>query len=193
MAYATYERSAYWDDDFRPLRDAGKGILEVLRQDETSSHGDLFLRINASATKAGTNAPAILEAEANPSHRYFRSDKKNDDENNDTTGLFGRPPIMDVPQVHHTDTVLVPPRLQDMMQNVRTQMLMGLFSEAGLAWVALDDTVHLWSYRQGAMGSAGEAEGSQFLSFQVPGGRNQVIVSVGLAPPKRGAFVRLEL
>jgi hypothetical protein len=91
-------------------------------------------------------------------------------------------------------------------------MLMGLFPQAGLAWMALDDTVYLWSFRSTATtyGPDGQpAGGSQFLQLTVPGGagatavggagaaapatsssvgNRPIIVSVGLAPPKPGEF-----
>jgi nuclear pore complex protein Nup155 len=56
---------------------------------------------------------------------------------------------------------------------------MGLLREANLAWMSSDDKLFLWSTRAGA-------NGSSFCSFVTPSG--QSIVSVGIAPPKKGVF-----
>mmetsp|Transcript_14692 Transcript_14692/g.35843 ORF Transcript_14692/g.35843 Transcript_14692/m.35843 type:complete len:1892 (-) Transcript_14692:135-5810(-) len=202
-ATTDYERGAYWDDDFRPLRDAGKFILDALRQDESSPNADLYVRINSSSTaptwsessRVAISSSSLDQQESNPSHRYFSAESSsgsNGNNNNNNNDMY-RTDVGEAAVVRHRETLPLPGHLREMMSRVRTQMLMGLFPQAGLAWMALDDTVYLWSYRSTGTtyGPDGRpVAGAQFLKFTVPstGGNRPIIVSVGLAPPKPGVF-----
>ena len=202
------ERSRYWRDDFRPLRDAGKNVLRMLRRDETSAHGDLYRRIMSQnprgsriaglGNRSGNGAsdtgrsPTIREvgdAEANPAHRYFAGD----DGSNPIAGSdasSGPESVQIAGPFKHSQTIPLPPYLQEVRSKAKVSILMGLFPDAELAWMTTDDTVYLWTYHQNSANtngirSAGGGE-NQFLEFRVPS--RQPIVSVGLAPPKKGAL-----
>ena len=195
---------SYWKDDFRPLRDAGKNVLQMLRRDETSVHGDLYRRImstnpagrigiNGTGTAFGGDSSSTLvganDVNSNPAHRYFPSEEAEtnardvNSETNTTDVEVGGP-------MKHTQTIPLPPYLQEMRSKVKFATRMGLFPEAELAWMTTDDTVYLWTYHQNSgnangIRSGGGAE-NQFLEFRVPS--HQTIISVGLAPPKKGAL-----
>lgn len=194
----------YWKDDFRPLRDAGKNVLQMLRRDETSVHGDLYRRImstnpagrigvgsrininggngnvGASSTMAAAN-----DADSNPAHRYFPSEEAehNSSDSNDINIDVDGP-------IKHNQTIPLPPYLSEMRSKAKVSILMGLFPQAELAWMTTDDTVYLWTYHQNSGYANGIRSGggveNQFLEFRVPS--HQPIVSVGLAPPKKGVF-----
>ena len=192
------ERGEYWKDDFRPLRDAGKNVLQMLRRDETSVHGDLYRRImstnpsgrNGIGMSIGGSSSSTMavanDADLNPAHRYFPSDdggKNSTDGTNSTDGDIVGP-------IKHNQTIPLPPYLIEVRKKAKVSLLMGLFPEAEIAWMAADDTVYLWTYQQntssaGGLRGQGGAE-SQFLEFQVSS--RQPIISVGLAPPKKGAY-----
>ena len=161
----------YWNDDFRPLQDAGKGILSMLRRDETSAHGDLYRRIisNTPTTTTTTTTTNNGDVESNPAHHYFTPDQ------NDST-------------VQHVETIPLPSGLQEKRKNARISTMMGLFPQGELAWLTVDDTVHLWTYHTSIQRTTDRVVGmnseNQILEFQMPS--KQPIVSVGLAPPKPG-------
>jgi hypothetical protein len=174
----------YWQDDFRPLRDAGKGILAMLRRDEMSTHGDLYRRIISGTSSASNNNSG--EAETNPAHHYFypnvssngsaASDKSFVADGKEST-------------IRHMGTIPLPPELEEKRKNVKMSTMMGLFPQGHLAWLTIDDTVYLWSYHSSLDGSSdGGAEesamSSQMIEFQMPS--KQIIISVGLANPKPG-------
>lgn len=211
------ERIRYWTDDFRPLRDAGKNILQMLRRDETSVHGDLYRRImsaNPRGSRVGVGSTRIgvcnnmatggssstmrdpSDVESNSAHRYFPNydDTKGGTSNNGSTNNNTDTDIMQVAgPIKHKQTIPLPPYLQEVRSKAKVSILMGLFPEAELAWMTTDDTVYLWTYHQNSgnangIRSAGGGE-NQFLEFRVPS--RQPIVSVGLAPPKKGAFLFL--
>lgn len=81
----------------------------------------------------------------------------------------------------HERSVPLPPYMAKELQNVKTISLMGLLTEAGLAWLTVDDKLFLWPY---AVQDA--REGPSFISFQAPNG--QCVLSVGLATPPKGLF-----
>lgn len=78
----------------------------------------------------------------------------------------------------HVRSVAPPDYLLQELEGVQRQLLMGILAEAGLAWITVDDKLYLWHFRDGDQGMV--------LRFQVPDG--QCIVSVGLAPPREGAW-----
>ncbi|KAL3925645.1 MAG: hypothetical protein SGILL_000273 [Bacillariaceae sp.] len=175
----------YWQDDFRPLRDAGKGILAVLRRDEMSTHGDLYRRIISSTTStASTNNG---DAETNPAHHYFypgsSSNNNGSSESDKTFEIDGKEST-----IHHMGTIPLPPALAEKRKKVKMSTMMGLFPQGQLAWLTIDDTVYLWSYNSSLDGTSdGAAEAgrsSQMMEFQMPS--KQTILSVGLAKPKPG-------
>ncbi|MGK3755701.1 MAG: hypothetical protein ACI8RD_008011 [Bacillariaceae sp.] len=210
------QNNQYWRDDFRPLRDAGKNVLQMLRRDETSVHADLYRRIMSTnqvgrSSRTSSASRTGNDADSNPAHRYFPYDsddtsKKGDSANNssnsngnngnsnnnnnnvDASGVAAGP-------IKHAQTIPLPPYLREVRSKAKVAILMGLFPEAQLAWMTTDDTVYLWAYHQnsgningirsGGCGSSGVE--NQFLEFKVPSG--QPIVSVGLAPPKKGELV----
>mmetsp|Transcript_14798 Transcript_14798/g.34244 ORF Transcript_14798/g.34244 Transcript_14798/m.34244 type:complete len:1911 (+) Transcript_14798:203-5935(+) len=208
------ERSQYWRDDFRPLRDAGKNVLQMLRRDESSVHGDLYRRImstNPRGARIGSVGTRINEssgvagssmmrdptdAESNPAHRYFPSSdeeasgRPSADSNAKGNGNVDADALQISGPIKHKQTIPLPPYLQEVRSKAKVSILMGLFPEAELAWMTTDDTVYLWTYHQNSSNangirSAGGGE-NQFLEFRVPS--RQPIVSVGLAPPKQGVF-----
>ncbi len=189
------QRSEYWKDDFRPLRDAGKNVLQMLRRDETSVHGDLYRRIMSTNPSgrigiggggASSTASTITNsADSNPAHRYFPSEEA---ENSSTDANDADIDV--VGPIKHNQTIPLPPYLLEMRSKAKVSILMGLFPEAELAWMTTDDTVYLWTYHQNSGNANGIRSGggveNQFLEFRVPS--RQPIISVGLAPPKKGAF-----
>ena len=216
-AAAQDQLGEYWKDDFRPLRDAGKNVLKMLRRDETSVHGDLYRRImstnpsgrigvsvgidvgngtmNGAGGSASSKIAAVNDTDSNPAHRYFPSEEaetnsnsnSNSDGNNDTNIDVAGP-------IKHNQTIPLPPYLLEMRSKAKVSILMGLFPEAELAWMTTDDTVYLWTYHQNSGNANGIRSGggveNQFLEFRIPS--RQPIVSVGLAPPKKGAFCVLQ-
>jgi hypothetical protein len=147
-------RSDYWNDDFLPLQSAGKIILSILRDDETSTHGDLYRRI-LSTTPSSPSATTAVPSDSTESvdHHYF------------SKGAW-----------KHSQSIPLPPFLQEQLSKAKMSSMMGLFPEAELAWMTIDDCIYLWTYTRSADG--------EFLFFQVPS--HQPIVSVGIAPPKQG-------
>lgn len=145
-------QSDYWNDDFLPLRNAGKSILKVLRSDETSSHGDLYRRILSTTPTTTSTIPS----DADPINHHYFSD-----------GCW-----------KHSQSMPLPPFLQEKLSKAKQYSMMGLFPEAELAWLTIDDCIYLWTFTRSADG--------ELLYFQVPS--QQPIVSVGIAPPKPGKY-----
>jgi Nup133 N terminal like len=187
IATSSVPTDEYWQDDYRPLRDAGKGILAILRRDETSSHGDLYRRI---ISKVGSGA----DAETNPDHHYFYPGSISNQPANGTNGTSPKNEIFTVDSkespIQHVGTIPLPSELQAKREKVKISTMMGLFPQGELAWLTVDSTVYLWSYNSAldgtTAGAAKAGESSQMIEFQMQG--NQPIVSVGLAPPKDGKF-----
>ena len=191
------QQNRYWGDDFRPLRDAGKNVLEMLRRDETSVHGDLYRRIMSKTNQGqsritgSSSRPTI--SDVNPSHRYFPSKDDNKNEQRSSSSNSNIDHDFDVSgSMKHTQTIPLPPYLRQVRSKAKAAILMGLFPEAQMAWMTSDSTVYLWAYHQnsgninGIRGNGGDGVENQFLEFEVPSG--QPIISVGLAPPKQGAY-----
>lgn len=150
-------RSDFWKDDFVALQSAGKSILNVLRQDESSAHGDLYRRIlSTTSTTATTTSSADL-----PNHHYFSNGAWN-----------------------HLQSIPLPAFLQQELSKAKLSTMMGLFPEAEMAWMTIDDSIYLWTYASGDNSNVNTNTSNEFLHFQVPS--HQPIVSVGLAPPKKG-------
>lgn len=74
----------------------------------------------------------------------------------------------------HEQSLPLPPHLQNEANSVRYSLQMGLLPEANLAWMSVDDKLFLWSFE----------DQENFLDLKMASG--QCIVSVGIAPPKKG-------
>ncbi|CAJ1953445.1 unnamed protein product [Cylindrotheca closterium] len=135
-------QSDYWNDDFLPLRNAGKSILKVLRSDETSTHGDLYRRILSTTSTTSNTIPS----DADPINHHYFSDGK----------------------WKHAQSMPLPSFLQEKLAKAKQYSMMGLFPEAELAWLTIDDSIYLWTFTRSADG--------ELLYFQVPS--QQPIVSV---------------
>lgn len=151
---APFDRSEFWKDDFGVLQHAGKSILNVLRQDQDSESGDLYRRIQSTPS---TTDP---EDKLRLNHKYFSG------------GSW-----------KHGQSIPLPPHLQEQLSKTKMSTMMGMFPEAELAWMTIDDKVYLWTYTRSSE--------SYFLDFQIPS--HQPIVSVGLASPKKGKFFGLKV
>lgn len=149
--------SEYWKDAFVPLQHAGKAILQVMRKDETSPHGDLYRRILSTPSTVPTTSG---EMESIPNHHYFF----------DGGG-----------RCSHKQSIPLPAYLQDQLAQAKVSNVMGLFEQAQMAWMTIDDTIYVWSYNYASM-----SEQTEFLHFRVPS--HQPIISAGLARPKPGVF-----
>ena len=156
------DRSEYWKDDFVPLQNAGKSILNALRKDESCAHGDLYRRIISTTPTTTTAGTGMNDSDSTvPNHHYF------------SKGAW-----------KHKQSIPLPPYLQEQISKAKMSTMMGLFPQAQLAWMTVDDKVYLWTYN-------GQSSDSEFMDFQVPS--HQPIVSVGLAPPKQGKTTRFSL
>jgi Nup133 N terminal like len=185
----------YWRDDFRPLQDAGKHILGVLRKDESNPQGDLYRRI---ISKVGSGA----DPEINPDHHYFYpgiankpSDGISSTNNNGSASTNNWTFTTDSKEspIRHVGTVPLPPELQDRRKKVKISTMMGLYPQGELSWLTVDQTVFLWSYNSALDGTPDGAsragESTQVMEFEMPS--KQPIVSVGLAPPKPGKWLEI--
>jgi Nup133 N terminal like len=196
------DRSSYWNDDFHPLYDAGKIILAKLRNDEQK--GDLYRRIMsktpANATTVATSGPGGASSRSNGTSNggvaggvgpagSAADDAASEESNNydPSHHYFPNGPV------RHSKSIPLPPYLQDLLTTkLKVSTTMGLFPQAEMAWMTIDDTVYLWTYNASFVSSGNVGTGmsatyhpsNHFLEFQVPS--RQPIISVGLAPPKPG-------
>ena len=164
----TQQLSDYWKDDFTPLQAAAARINAALREDEQNA--DLYRRISSGSGPS--------------SHLYFP-----DSNNNNNNSIV--PPLL---KLQHSKSVPLPPLIQEKLNGVKMQSLMGLMAPADLAWITVDDQLYLWSYdartgfcspSRSATTTSTAVNPKQFCSISVPTG--ECIVSVGLVRPKRGA------
>ena len=175
----------YWKDDFRPLRDAGKGILRMLRTDETSANSDLYRRIISSTSNSRSNSNGA-DVETNPAHHYFFPGSVTTTGKSENNKKF----VVDdnASTIKHIGTIPLPPELEEKRKKVKLSTMMGLFPQGQLAWLTIDDTVYLWSYNSSLDGTSdGAADvgmSSQTMYHQMD--TKQTILSVGLAKPKPG-------
>lgn len=196
------DRSSYWNDDFRPLQDAGKIILTKLRNDE--QQGDLYRRIlaktpavttttspsvSSGTTTGGTNGGVggiRTAADASGTVGFADSTAPAEQSMNDPAHhYFPNGPV------DHAKSIPLPPYLQGLLATkLKISTTMGLFPQAEMAWMTIDDTVYLWTYNisfvSGSAGTSSRDPSNHFLEFQVPS--RQPIISVGLAPPKPGKY-----
>ena len=169
------ELSDYWNDDFTPLQAAAEQINAALREDEQNA--DLYRRISSGN---GTSSHLYFPCAAGAGAGGAAADSHSSN---------NVPPLQ---KLQHSKSVPLPPLIQEKLNGVKMQSLMGLMAPADLAWIAVDEQLYLWSYAartgfrspsSGGGGAAG-ANASQFCSFTVPTG--ECIVSVGLVRPKQG-------
>jgi nuclear pore complex protein Nup155 len=212
----------YWEDDFTPLQAAGKSILSALRQDESAPDADLYRRITSGSSttrpSSSTSSSSSLDI---PGHRYFGMD----DMTTTTTSSTAAASATGTPNsgssrgggtgggknskgtsflnMRHERSVPLPSYLAQQLKATKVSTYMGLFPEADLAWMTVDDSLYLWSYTGTRSNFAGPSTAltlvnnnqqhqypnndgtmEDFLSFTVP--THRPIVSVGLVPPKPG-------
>jgi nuclear pore complex protein Nup155 len=156
----------YWNDDFTPLQAAGQAVLHALREDEAAPDADLYRRI----THSGSG-----------SHLYFaeQSNVGGGGSNGGASSGASTGPTPPVVSMKHIRSVPLPKFLEEKLRTTQSHSLMGLLSQAKLAWMSVDHTVYLWSFH-----ATETANGSTFCSFAVPSG--QPVVAVGLVRPKKG-------
>lgn len=213
----------YWEDDFTPLQAAGKSILSALRQDESAPDADLYRRIASGSSTRPSSSTSSSSSLDVPGHRYFGMDETT----TTTTGSSAAASTIGTPtsgsirgvgigggggknskgtpflNMRHERSVPLPSYLAQQLKTTKVSTYMGLFPEADLAWMTVDDSLYLWSYTRTRSNVAGPSTAltlvnnnqqhlypnndgtmEDFLSFEVPGHRP--IVSVGLVPPKPG-------
>lgn len=78
----------------------------------------------------------------------------------------------------HQRSIPLPPHLEKEVKSVKVSLLMGLLPEINLAWMSVDHKLFLWSI---------DDENENFMDLEIKSG--QCIVSVGLAPPKKGTYL----
>jgi hypothetical protein len=212
-AAAVADRSSYWNDDFRPLQDAGRAVLAKLRDDE--QQGDLYRRIMAKTPAALVSNSAAPGGRGNGTSNVGGGIRSGTDgsgpagfASDAAAAAAGEEPANDPAHhyfpngpVQHAKSIPLPPYLQGLLTTkLKISTTMGLLPQAEMAWMTIDDTVYLWTYHHsfvsgtGGVGGASSSSSStaagggdpshQFLEFQVPS--RQPIISVGLAPPKPG-------
>ena len=120
------------------------------------------------------------------------NDALRSDEENATADLYSRSQALGTHQYYYNNTgnnvsqqqqtlrhvksVPLPALLQQQIRNANnSSFYMGLLAEPRLVYVAADAVLYLWCITDNSL-----------CSFTVPSG--QPIVSVGLAPPKKGKF-----
>lgn len=216
----------YWEDDFTPLQAAGKSILSALRQDESAPDADLYRRITSGSSTRSSSSTSSSSSLDIPGHRYFGLDETT----TTTTGSSAAASTIGTPtsgsnrgfgiggvgggggknskgtsflNMRHDRSVPLPSYLAQQLKTTKVSTYMGLFPEADLAWMTVDDSLYLWSYTRTRSNFAGPSTAltlvnnnqqhqypnndgamEDFLSFTVP--RHRPIVSVGLVPPKPG-------
>ena len=153
--------SSYWKDDFLPLQAAGKSILRELRGDEAAPDADLYRRITNSIMGTSGGTPTA-DTTKSKSHNYFPQES------------------CSLSNVSHSRSVPLPPFLGQQLEQAKVSSYMGLFPQAELSWLTVDDKLYLWSYNT----SQNSMDPQDFSWFTVPSHRP--IVSVGLVPPKQG-------
>jgi len=170
---------AFWrSDDFTPLKSAGAQVNAVLRQDEQDA--DLYSKIGAG-----------------PSHFYFASENKsgatsattptNENIRGTPGGSRTGPSTSASPQkmppplfsLQHRKSIPLPAPLDRHLKEVKARNIMGLFAQAGIAWMTVDDTLYLWNY--------GNATTTEFCYLSVPS--RQCVVTAGLVRPKKGVSI----
>jgi nuclear pore complex protein Nup155 len=160
----------YWNDDFTPLQAAGQAVLHALREDEAAPDADLYRKI----THSGSG-----------SHLYFSSQSNGGSggSNGGASSGASTGPTPPVVSMKHIRSVPLPKFLEEKFRTTHSHSLMGLLSQAKLAWMSVDHTVYLWSFHATETAN-GYGYGSTFCSFAVPSG--QPVVAVGLVRPKKG-------
>jgi hypothetical protein len=163
----------YWNDDFTPLQAAGQAVLHALREDEAAPDADLYRRI----THSGSGSHLYFSGPSNGGGG-IRGGTSSTASSPSSTGPT--PPVV---TMKHVRSVPLPKFLEEKLRTTKSHSLMGLLSQAKLAWMSVDHTVYLWSFH-----ATETASGSTFCSFAVPSG--QSVVAVGLVRPKKGTNER---
>ena len=161
----------FWKDDYRPLRWAGKAIIQALRDDENAPDADLYRRLTQSTEN---------------SHLYFGSDSQ-------SSPGFQRKPIIPPSRaafskssdlatsppttgLKHRQSLPLPTLLTDALKQVRTCSFMGLFSSVEMAWMTVDEKFYLFSAEDPSHGN--------IQCFENP--RKQPFLAIALVKPRQG-------
>mmetsp|Transcript_15304 Transcript_15304/g.21838 ORF Transcript_15304/g.21838 Transcript_15304/m.21838 type:complete len:2089 (+) Transcript_15304:174-6440(+) len=175
----------YTNNDFHPLALANSAVLTALRNEEAHPDADSYRQL-ASVGNTSTGDGSTVTDQLNIEFMSYRGD-------------FDVASATRIPALEHSRTIPIPPHLAMLLGKTKLTSLMGLFPEANLSWMSVDDKLYLWeygdSYRSGqtAMNGVSSSEVGRrrddFVCFSVPSG--QCIVSVGLVKPKIGVFKRV--
>lgn len=163
----------FWKDDYRPLRWAGKVVLQALRDDENAPDADLYRRL----TQSNENA-----------HLYFQSDSTLPFSALGSPGIrssssstpYNQSAALSPPTIalKHRQSLPLPAVLTDALKQVRTCSFMGLLLPVGMAWMTVDEKLFLFSADDPSQGS--------IQCFENP--RKQPFLAVALVKPKQGIF-----
>lgn len=150
-------------------------MLREMRGDEAAPDADLYRRITNSggggggmsssgSTTVGGGATTSTPTNTTDtkSHNYFHQESCSSS------------------HISHSRSVPLPPFLAQQLEQAKISTYMGLFPQAELSWLTVDDKLYLWSYNT----SHNSMDPQDFSWFTVPSHRP--IVSVGLVPPKQG-------
>ena len=78
----------------------------------------------------------------------------------------------------HVQSIPLPRQLDEEVRKVKHSLEMGIFAEESFIWMIVDHKLFLWSV---------DVE-QDFMNLEIQSG--QTIVSVGLAPPKKGRILK---
>jgi len=194
-------RDPFLEDPFYPLEQANSEILAALRADEASPDADLFRKIahcsnsyeasnNNNNNNHGThNAAATavprqgFEYRVTPTTAAFLAKSTSSHSSSSTAPVAAAAGHIHR-SIQHTKSIPLPQHLAETLAaDTQLVSLMGTFPDARLVWVSVDNTLYIWEYETSDNASNTRQD---FVAFTVPTG--QVIVSVGLVPPKPGTF-----
>jgi len=210
-AVSTGLRDSYVEDPFYPLEQASCEILTALRRDEASPDADLFRKIahcsnsyesnsssssTSTANGVGVSATAGtsllqrqgFEYRVTPTTAAFltaHSPAAASTTTSSSATATGTA-LSTAGHIHrniqHVKSIPLPHHLaQTLATDTQLVSLMGTFPDARLVWVTVDNTLYIWEYETNIHSTNDRQD---FVAFTVPTG--QVIVSVGLVPPKQG-------
>jgi nuclear pore complex protein Nup155 len=171
----------YWKDDFAPLQAAGHAVLKALREDEDAPDADLYRRISNSGSGSHLYFPATAATASSTTSSTTITASTEAATSTNKNGTSAPPPTPTV-TMSHLRSIPLPPYLAQELKTTKSHSLMGLLSEARLAWMSVDSKVFLWSFHSTATAD----QGSSFCCFQVPSG--QCVIACGLMRPKKGMY-----
>lgn len=154
----------YWQDDFRPLNDASKAVMEALKYDETSPESDLYRRL-ASSGNASQQSWNSAEPYAQ-AHAYHNEAGES------------KPVTL---KVEHVSSRPLPDILMQAKKGVHRSTFMGVLPPLGWGYMTADATIFVFSLNSDATGAP-----ETVLSFENP--RKQSIIGAHLVKPRPGKF-----